>query len=128
MKTRFYAWARSCPHECSSKLALIEAEWASIHGRNQIARQKYTDATLLAKGMENSQELAVAHERAMCHYIQVDPEAAIWHGQKALDAYIDWGATVKADHLKHRLERLFINYDCGHQGNDNHSTYFPSPS
>lgn len=107
MKARFNSWARSCPHECSSKLALIEAEWASIHGRNQIARQKYTDATLLAKGMENSQELAVAHERAFCHYIQIDSEEAKFHGQRALDAYNLWGATTKADHLKRRMEQLF---------------------
>jgi len=117
MKTRFYGWARSCPHECSSKLALIEAEWASIHGRNQIARQKYTDATLLAKGMDNSQELAVAHDRALCHYIQVDHEAARYHGQQALDAYIAWGASVKAEHLKKRLEHLFPEFYSGYLDN-----------
>jgi len=128
MKTRFHKWARSCPHECSSKLALIEAEWASIHGRHELARQKYTDATLLAKGMENAQELAVAHERALCHYIQVDPEAAKYHGQQALDAYIAWGATVKADHLKNRLERSFTDFDRRRQGNETHCAYFPSLS
>ena len=78
--------------------------------------------------MENSQELAVAHERALCHYIQVDPEAAKFHGQQALDAYIAWGATAKVDHFKNRLATLFIDYDPGHPGNEDISTYFASPS
>lgn len=108
IKKRFRDWARACPHECSSKFALIEAEWASIHGKNEVAREKYTNAILIAKGMGNTQEVASAHERAMYHYIDVkDLVSAKLHGQRSFEAYRAWGAMAKANHLKHRLERLF---------------------
>ena len=95
-------------HECSSKLALIEAEWASIHGKRDIAREKYTNAILMARGMDNNQEVAAAHERAMYHYLYIeDLGSAKLHGQQSYEAYKLWGANAKADHLKNRLEHLF---------------------
>jgi predicted ATPase len=104
----FRHWARDCPHECSGKSALIEAEWASVHGRVAIAREKYTNAILLAKGMDNSCDLATAHERALHHYLGInDTEEAFCHGEHAYEAYRSWGATSKAAHLKDCLAVLF---------------------
>jgi hypothetical protein len=104
---KFQQWARSCPHECSSKCALIEAEWASIHGKNDVAREKYTNAILMAKGMGNNNELATAHERAMHHYRSIkDNYAAKFHGEQSHAAYLEWGAKAKAAHLRVTLDSI----------------------
>jgi predicted ATPase len=108
---QFRRWARDCPHECSGKSALIEAEWASVHGRAAIAREKYTNAILLAKGMDNNYDLATAHERALHHYLGInDKDEACWHGEQAHEAYRSWGATSKAAHLKESLAVTFNDH------------------
>ena len=69
---------------------------------------KYTNAILIAKGMDNNQEVASAFERAMYHYIDIgDLQTAKIHGKQAHQAYLSWGAIAKADHLKNRLDRVF---------------------
>ena len=104
---KFSQWARSCPHECSGKYALIEAEWASIHGKREVAREKYTNAILLAKGTENDYEVATAHERAMHHYRSISANCVAQdHGEQAYEYYLKWGATAKAAHLRKFLDSV----------------------
>uniref|UniRef100_A0A7S2A3M2 Orc1-like AAA ATPase domain-containing protein n=1 Tax=Ditylum brightwellii TaxID=49249 RepID=A0A7S2A3M2_9STRA len=93
-------WAENAPFNCEQKLHLLEAEQCFCAGRRKEAEEKYASAILLSGTNGFVQDQALCYERAALFYLENGDieEASTLYG-KAHNAYLEWGARGKTDHL-----------------------------
>ena len=97
----FKNWSRHSPHNCLAMKFLLEAEFASYHGKNKKAYEKYTAASALAVDVNFRMIEAMSHEHAGRHLFATGDEAlAAASFTKALQCYEVWGAVAKVDKLE----------------------------
>ncbi len=104
---QFKTWVRWSPDNFSSKLCLIEAEWAKVTGRYAAAEAMYDKAIREAKEQGNIQMESVACELAANYYAsQGRVKIAFFYLQAAVEGYKQWGIRGKARLLEERLHTL----------------------
>jgi len=100
---RFAGWARSCPDNFAARHALLEAEWARVHGKGQVL-DRLNAALEAAVRHHRVQYEALAAELAADHCERVGQATmARIYLERSLVAYRGWGANVKARQLADRL-------------------------
>ncbi|CAH0118227.1 Serine/threonine-protein kinase PknD [Paenibacillus sp. CECT 9249] len=93
-------WAEFAPDNHMHRLRLAEAEMARIAGDSRMAMQLYEQAIQAATANEYVPAIAVALERAACFYRDAGVErSAAMYASGAYDAYMAWGASVKANRM-----------------------------
>jgi len=101
-------WATSTPHNCLDKLFLLEAQIASVTGKNAKAYEKYTCSIALAKDSGFLFMHAFANEHAGRHLYQLgDLHAAAPYFRKACSSYEEWGGKAKYKQLLAEVERMY---------------------
>eukprot|EP00957_Ditylum_brightwellii_P206388 15348187-Ditylum_brightwellii.AAC.1 len=94
-------WSEEAPFNCEQKLHLLEAEQYFCAGRGKEAIEKYESAIFLSGANGFVQDQALCYERAALFYLENgDIEKASSVYGKAHNAYLEWGARGKADHLR----------------------------
>ena len=102
-------WARKCPHNCSEKRLLIEAELASVLGKPEKAYEKYVCAAAVAKDSGILFTQALANERTGYHLFKLGrKEAARPFFEEASSIYDSWGGRAKAMHLRAKVDAMYM--------------------
>jgi hypothetical protein len=108
--------AKKCPQNYSDKLFLLEAEYASVSGKADIAYQKYTEAAAMAAASGFTFIHAIALERVGWHVFR-QPNADIALAESNFDQactrYEEWGAYAKVEHLRNEVSSLFAPLKLG---------------
>ena len=108
--------AKKCPENYSDKLFLLEAEYASVRGKADIAYQKFTCAIALAAASGFTFIHAIALERVGWHVFR-QPNADIALAESNFDQactrYEEWGAYAKVEHLRNEVSSLFAPLKLG---------------
>lgn len=104
----FKTWSLNAPHNCLPMKFLLEAELASLQGKNKRAYEKYTASTALAVDASFRMVEAMSHEHVGRHLFSTGEEAlAAASFRKALDCYEAWGAKAKLQHLEDEVHEMF---------------------
>ncbi|MCG8455731.1 MAG: hypothetical protein MI919_05575, partial [Holophagales bacterium] len=108
-RSRFRKWAKTAPENHLHKLHLLDAEHHRWRGRHDEAGLAYDRAIAAASEQAYLQEEALACERAALHYLGRGAETLAEHFLKrAHQAYREWGAEAKLQHLAERFPRLLV--------------------
>ncbi|QJD84713.1 AAA family ATPase [Cohnella herbarum] len=100
-------WAKISPDRFLAKQALVEAEMARVSGRCAAAEAGYDRAIREAREQDNAQVEGVANELAGGYYArQGKVKVALHYFQAARDAYVRWGASLKARQIEERLAAM----------------------
>lgn len=103
-------WALDSPHNILAGLSLLEAEHASVTGDSKRAYAKYLVAISLAKEEALLNAECMMAERAGRHLLRLnDFTSAAPFLQRSYDAYLAWGAKVKAEHLKNEFSHCITD-------------------
>jgi hypothetical protein len=95
------AWARSCPESFAPHAALLRAELLRISAPSPIASAAYETAIAMARRCGAPKRVAIACELAERHArAGGDAGSARAYYRQAIDAYVRWGATAKAEALR----------------------------
>ena len=89
--------------------SLIDAELADLAGDSHLAKKHYEVAILVAarRGFTNVQ--ALAHERFGEHALQLgDLNEALYHFERAITLYQEWGAHAKVSQLRSSHSSLLL--------------------
>jgi predicted ATPase/signal transduction histidine kinase len=101
-------WAKDAPMNYRHRYFLVEAEWASIRGEPQQARELYDLAIEDARANEYIQDEALACELAgRFNSRQNRLRLASYYIQNATYAYRQWGALAKATQLEDDFPQFF---------------------
>lgn len=104
----YKTWALNAPHNCLPMKFLLEAEFASVIGKNNRAYEKFTAASAVAAGSGFRMIEALAHERSARHLLSHGDEMlAAFAFKQAYSCYREWGAQAKVDHLAKEMESKF---------------------
>lgn len=88
------------PMNFLGKLHLVQAEFASLQGRDQRAYFKYTSSISLYRESGVHLQLGLANELAGKHFLRLnETDMAIRFLKEAERVYRNWGGHAKADHL-----------------------------
>jgi hypothetical protein len=98
----------SCPANCLDKKFLLEAELASVRGKEAKAFEKYTCAIALAKDNGFLVNHALANERTARFFVARGKlsDAAHYFRQACL-LYDEWGGKAKVERLRSELVSLY---------------------
>ena len=100
-------WADEAPSNFLGKLYLLEAEWASLFGRNDQAHRRYISAAALLKESGFYLQTALSLELAGKHFARIREDGlAVRFLRQALDKYREWGGHAKADHLETEVKHI----------------------
>ncbi|NET29953.1 ATP-binding sensor histidine kinase [Okeania sp. SIO1I7] len=100
-------WADNCQENFEHKYLLVEAEKASIDGKNAEAIDLYNQAIESAKKNEFIQYEALGNELAAKYWLNQNKfKYAKVHLQEAYYAYQNWGATRKLQDLENQYPEL----------------------
>ena len=98
------AWLSFSEVNHTHRVALVQAELARVEGRDGDALEHYERAIAHAREHGFTHEEALANELAARFYIgRGSNTPARAYLMEAIDAYADWGAQAKADHLEAEL-------------------------
>jgi len=98
---RLRHWAAANPQNFRNKALLVEAELASVRGRDAAAERAFERAAEEAQHQGFVHEEALARERAGLHYLERGRETlAATYLREALMAYGAWGARSKVSALR----------------------------
>lgn len=101
-------FATHSPHNCLEKLFLLEAELASVSGKNDKAYEKYTCAIALAADSKILMMHAVANERAARHLLAIGKSAAAEpYFHKACASYEEWKGMAKVKQLQAEIDSIY---------------------
>ena len=101
-------WRLESPHIVLDKIFLLEAELASLQGRNSRARAKYMCAIALAQHTGLGLMIGLANERfARHHFALGNYEEARSFFDVACNSYREWGGMGKHDLLRSEINDLF---------------------
>lgn len=92
-------FAAASPMNFLGKLHLLQAEVASLMGRNDRAHMLYTSAIVLMREAGFKSQLGLANELAGKHFLRLKDERAGQFLTEADRVYRGWGGIAKADHL-----------------------------
>jgi predicted ATPase len=96
------------PANCLDKVFLLEAEYASVVGQNDLAHKKYTCAVALAKESKFLQSSALGYELWARHLHRVgEASQSRAHFDEALHWYREFGALRKVERLEQDVKQLF---------------------
>jgi predicted ATPase len=95
-------WAASCPSNFQAMQLTVAAERARITGKAEAADELYERAMDAARDTRFIQVEAIASELAMHHWLGRDAAHAASLRERAVAAYMAWGATRKARALTAR--------------------------
>ena len=105
---KFQLWSENSPHNCLALKFLLEAELASLLGKNKKAYEKFTASTALAVDAKFRMVEALTHERCGRHLYAIGNESLSGASfQKAISKYEEWGAKAKLTRLEKEVEDLF---------------------
>lgn len=105
---RMKKWARHAPMNIMNKLALVEAERASITANKERAVSHYQQAISLSREHFFLQEEALANELLAGFYLaENNSEEALSHLKSAHSLYEKWGASAKCRQLE-QMHRHFL--------------------
>ena len=98
----------SCPANCLDKKFLLEAELASVCGKEAMAFEKYTGAITLAKENGFLFNHALANERTARFFVARGKlsDAAHYFRQACL-LYDEWGGKAKVERLRTEVDSLY---------------------
>jgi predicted ATPase len=100
-------WVKKGNPNVTHHESLLEAELAALNGNWIVARTKYDVAIVLAGRRGFTHEQALAHERfAETCLRQGDIDDAMYHFNKAITLYEEWGAAAKVRHLRDMHTKL----------------------
>eukprot|EP00957_Ditylum_brightwellii_P035702 2707184-Ditylum_brightwellii.AAC.1 len=92
--------ANDSPSNHQHELLLLEAECAFTAGRKGKASKKYEQAVPFLRNNQFIQGKALSYElAAKYHAEQCNKSKALQYCGKAYDSCVEWGATIKTDHL-----------------------------
>jgi PAS domain S-box-containing protein len=101
-------WARHAPMNHQHRYALIAAEQCRVVGKSKDAAEWYAQAIALAQQHHYLHEEALAQELAGKFYLaQGQPQFAQVCLRDARNAYQQWGATAKVQHLEAHYPQVF---------------------
>lgn len=101
------SFARNCPENCLDKMFLLDAELASVCGKDAKAFEKYMCAIALAKENRFLLIEALANERTARFFVsrgKLVDAAPFFH--RACSVYEVWGGHAKADRLRAEVDTL----------------------
>jgi len=105
---QFKVWSLNSPHNCLPMKFLLQAQLASLQGKNKKAYEKYTAASALASDSGFRMVEAMTHEHAGRHLFAIGDESlSAASFRKALSCYEEWGAKAKHAHLQDEIRKLF---------------------
>jgi predicted ATPase/class 3 adenylate cyclase len=100
-------YAVNCPNNFACHDRLLQAESASVAGRNERAVALFDEAAKLAREQAFYQIDALAHELAAQCYLASDRDhVAGMYLLSARKSYVQWGAFAKADQLSHKYSSI----------------------
>jgi predicted ATPase/class 3 adenylate cyclase len=100
-------YAVNCPNNFACHDRLLQAESASVAGRNERAVALFDEAAKLAREQAFYQIDALAHELAGQCYLASDRDhVAGMYLLSARKSYVQWGAFAKADQLSHKYSSI----------------------
>lgn len=103
-------WALDSPHNLMAGLSLLQAEEASVTGDHKRAYAKYLVAISVAKEERLLNDECIATERTARHMLRLNDFAnAAPFLQRSYALYLEWGATVKAEHLKNEFSHCITD-------------------
>lgn len=103
-------WALDSPHNLMARVSLLQAEEASVTGNSKRAYAKYLIAISVAKEEQLLNEECIATERAARHMLRLnDFVNAAPLLRRSYQLYLEWGATVKAEHLKNEFSHCITD-------------------
>lgn len=103
----FEHWAVLSPHNCLDKLFLLQAELASVRGKNAEANSKFVAAVACAKNSGFPFTAALAAEQTARHFLRLaDTSTARPYFEEACRYYREWGGTVKVNKLEAEIRTL----------------------
>lgn len=107
------AWSQQCPENFSTKLYLLQAEVARIKQDDGAACLLFKTAISTAKSNGHMMSLALAYERFGKYLLDAsrtcDGYANLRH---AVNAYEEWGALGKVEHLQSEIEVISRTRSC----------------
>lgn len=107
-RSMFAKWSELNPTTFANKLALIEAEIASLKGEFRLAAVRYEQSVNLAEAAGFVHEQALGHELAGAFYERSGLQtAAQSHMHTAHACYSLWGAEGKAQQIQARFPEYF---------------------
>ena len=105
---RLDKWSQLCPSNFLDKLSLLQAELASVQGKNELAFSKYVSAISLAKTNNFLPYIALSQEHLGRHLLRIgEREEALKPFTESLSAYTEWGADAKVRRLQNEISVLF---------------------
>ncbi|WP_212499805.1 AAA family ATPase [Bradyrhizobium lablabi] len=101
-------YAKNCPENFASHHHLLQAETASVGGRNERAAVLFDEAAALARQQTFHQIEALANELAGERYLASNRErVASTYLLAARKCYVQWGAFAKANQLSQKYGVVF---------------------
>ena len=100
---RVRGWAKKNNPNIKHSLHLLEAELASLNGKNKMATLHYRDAIDTAEKNGFLQDQALSNELASLYFGSIgDTRQMSIHRENAIRCYSEWGATTKVEQLRTR--------------------------
>ncbi len=96
------------PDNCMSKALLLEAEYAALCKKHNLAKQKYSQAIAVAMGTNASCDIAVSNQLAGIHYCvdMNDPRTGVVHMEAAIKAVRDSGGHAAVTVMERKMREL----------------------
>lgn len=102
-------YAKIAPENFINKLLLIQAEWARVLGKKQLAERLYDEAITSSQKYGFLQEEAISAELAARYHFEVGHhKRAMLYLKEALSLYEEWGASAVVNRLKIEFEELLV--------------------
>jgi len=90
------------------KLCLLQAEFASLRGRNVEAYSKYVCGMAMSKDSGFSFVTGLVNEHAGRHFVRLgDRDKALPYFREACHYYSEWGGLAKVRALENEMQTLF---------------------
>ncbi|MFW6237002.1 MAG: BREX system ATP-binding domain-containing protein, partial [Desulfosudaceae bacterium] len=101
---KYRRWSRSCPENFLHKQLLMQAEWARVRGKRDLAARRYHEALVSARESDCVHNVGLTGELAARFYFSIGyEEIGRAYIIEARNAYHRWGASAKV----RRLEQLY---------------------
>jgi predicted ATPase len=106
---RFYKnYARASPENCLGRYFLLQAESASLYGRNEKAFEMYVASYALAESNGHLYMQALTSERLARHLFRIgDTQAAVYYFERSCKYWKAWGGVAKLDRLEAEVKRMY---------------------
>jgi len=100
-------WVKAGNPNCVHMLSFLQAEEALARGRMKVAETKYGETIVATSRNGIASDKALAHERYCAFFLKKgDKYWARHHVEKAIQAYKDWEAHAKVDHLVEKYRAI----------------------